>query len=86
MKRTSGIAFQMKEMNLSEVKEECSGVSHGSYNTPNNEPAVDQSERQKDDRHTDELKVVLPLSNLSRTGSGVINYRDHIEYLDETKV
>ena len=81
MKRTSGIAFQMKEMmNLSEVKEEYSGISHGSYNTPNNE-AVDQSERHKDDP-----KMVLPLTNLCRTESGVIDYRDHIAYLDETKV
>ena len=70
----------MKEMNLSEVQEEYSGVSHGSYNTPNNEPATDQP-----DRHKDEHKTMLPLTNLYRSESGVANYQD-IPYLDETKV
>ena len=67
----------MKEMNLSEVKEECSGVSHGSYvNTPNNEPSVDQP-----DKHRDESKVLIPLSSLCKSAS-----QPDISYLDETKV
>ena len=51
-KRASiGLAFQLKETSLSQVKEELSGISRetDSYPTPNNEPNADE--------HIEELSV-----------------------------
>lgn len=68
----------MKEMNLSEVKEECSGMSHGSYNTPNNEPSTDQPEK-----HRDEHKIAIPMTTKTeQNGTSPLDF----SYLDETKV
>ena len=78
VKRASGglLAFQMKEMNLSEVKEECSGF----LNTPNNEPCSESLEKQRD-----ELKTLIPLKTLCAMESNT-GISDSISYLDETKV